>query len=297
MPPRALRQDEWCWSDEGERVRVTVPLPRSDDEAGAEPAAVEAKVSPQAFTLTIRREGEEERVLSVPETLNVVDPRQSEAHVDESTGVAVLLLAKWHDTGAWATLAAPTPAFVTHPRSPWKHPIAMDTAPPPSLLLGRLWIGGIGNLPGGREWFAEQGVTHVVSVCDFWPAPSVELEDSLVIDVADDAGTNLAAHFPAAARWIGAALRGSGAGPRGGGGGGGGCVYLHCRYGASRSATVALAYMLCLGWGLGDALAHCKRVRPAVSPIPAFLEQLQDFAGSLELGRLRAELGAAAGRL
>ena len=278
-----------------------MPLPRSDDEAGAEPAAVEAKVSPQAFTLTIRREGEEERGLSVPETLNVVDPRQSEAHVDESTGVAVLLLAKWHDTGAWATLAAPTPAFVTHPRSPWKHPIAMDTAPPPSLLLDdstrRLWIGGIGNLPGGREWFAEQGVTHVVSVCDFWPAPSVELEDSLVIDVADDAGTNLAAHFPTAARWIGAALRGSGAGPRGGGGGGGGCVYLHCRYGASRSATVALAYMLCLGWGLGDALAHCKRVRPAVSPIPAFLEQLQDFAGSLELGRLRAELGAAAGRL
>ena len=45
LDARALGEDEWCWSDEGERVRVTVPLPRSDaDEAGAEPAAVEAAV-------------------------------------------------------------------------------------------------------------------------------------------------------------------------------------------------------------------------------------------------------------
>jgi hypothetical protein len=47
--------------------------------------------------------------------------------------------------------------------------LAQETAPPPDQLLDGLWIGGIGNLPGGRRWFEAQGITHSLSVCDYWP--------------------------------------------------------------------------------------------------------------------------------
>ena len=55
------------------------------------------------------------------------------------------------------------------PRSPYDNVLAQETAPPPDQLLDGLWIGGIGNLPGGRRWFEAQGITHSLSVCDYWP--------------------------------------------------------------------------------------------------------------------------------
>jgi hypothetical protein len=43
-------------------------------------------------------------------------------------------------------------------------------------------------------------------------------------------------------------------------------VFIHCRCGMGRSATVVLCYMLETGWTLADAVSHLRRVRPEVSP-------------------------------
>mmetsp|Transcript_6997 Transcript_6997/g.15037 ORF Transcript_6997/g.15037 Transcript_6997/m.15037 type:complete len:88 (+) Transcript_6997:26-289(+) len=61
-----------------------------------------------------------------------------------------------------------------------------------------------------------------------------------------------------------------------------GRVLVHCRHGHSRSATVAMAYLLrCHPTRFPDveaAVAHCRARRPRVRPNDGFWAQLQRFA-------------------
>lgn len=49
---------------------------------------------------------------------------------------------------------------------------------------------------------------------------------------------------------------------------------VHCHAGISRSATIVLAYLMCLGFHITDALKCLKHCRPFVCPNDGFMEQL-----------------------
>ena len=102
------------------------------------------------------------------------------------------------------------------------------------------------------------------------------------MDVADQPGTDLLSLLPEAIRFIHAARSA------------GGAVFVHCRFGASRSASVVAAYLLCQlpAVGLVEALGYLRAARPTVEPIQWFLTQLQEFEQSADFVGLRSELAA-----
>jgi dual specificity phosphatase 12 len=91
--------------------------------------------------------------------------------------------------------------------------------------------------------------------------------DILRIPVDDSPSANLIQHFPAARRFIRAALdKGDG-------------VLVHCQAGVSRSATLVAAYLMAQepGIDVDQALASIRKVRPQVEPTETFLHQLEMY--------------------
>ncbi len=69
-------------------------------------------------------------------------------------------------------------------------------------------------------------------------------------------------------------------------------VFVHCRKGRSRSATVVLAYLMARrGLSRVDALELLLERRPSVAPNSYFLSQLWEFERSVELRDLRVQIG------
>ncbi len=59
-------------------------------------------------------------------------------------------------------------------------------------------------------------------------------------------------------------------------------VFVHCRQGKSRSATLVIAYLMHKKkFTLEEALAFCKERRCIVRPNPHFMAQLQQFQDDL----------------
>ena len=95
----------------------------------------------------------------------------------------------------------------------------------------------------------------------------------------DVPSTNLAAHFNAAFRFINAAINDSG------------IVFVHCFAGASRSATIVIAYLMKeRGMSLREAYRFVKSKRCFINPNEGFVKQLQRFEKSLK-GRKSVEPG------
>ena len=170
---RALRPEEWAWLDRGATVEISVQLPRqvAGRAAPDDGIAASAKISPRRFTLSLSDAvSGDEASLHVEGLLNVVDPRASTTRVNQSARTVTVSLAKWgREKLPWPTLVQEPAAFENDPRSPYQNVLAQETAPPPDQLLEGLWLGGIGNLPRGRRWFADNEITHTLSVCDYWP--------------------------------------------------------------------------------------------------------------------------------
>jgi protein-tyrosine phosphatase len=117
----------------------------------------------------------------------------------------------------------------------------------------------LGALPYEQDAFLlrNHGVTGVVNLCREWRGP-VERYSRVGIqqfripccdgDMPDLASVTKALEFLRAHVEAG------------------GRVFVHCRCGMGRSATVVLCYLIEQGWSLEDAVAHLRRVRPEVSP-------------------------------
>ena len=58
----------------------------------------------------------------------------------------------------------------------------------------------------------------------------------------------------------------------------GGAVYIHCKSGVGRAATMAAAYLLAEGLPLEQAWARIRQARPFVRPTAVQTEQLERFA-------------------
>jgi len=54
-------------------------------------------------------------------------------------------------------------------------------------------------------------------------------------------------------------------------------VLIACAGGASRSASIILAYMISEGWNMNDALQHMQKIRPVINPNPLCLLSIRTF--------------------
>jgi predicted protein tyrosine phosphatase len=147
-------------------------------------------------------------------------------------------------------------------------PIATEIVP--RVYLGDLYAAESGPL------LASLGITHVVSAMRgaLTLPPTIPSEAHLQLALDDNPFAELAAHLPRAVHFVRAALERN---PNA-------RVLIHCVRGVSRSAAVVAAVLVAQGWPPERAIAHIARTRPGSQPNIGFVQQLGEYARSLEAG-------------
>jgi atypical dual specificity phosphatase len=141
-----------------------------------------------------------------------------------------------------------------------------------SRLTDRLLAGAMPHAPDHVQQLDGEGVRHVINLCEereYWQG-----ERATVLAAYGAAGI-VEHHLPVKdgatvpASVIDAAVRASH----------GGAVYVHCRGGRERSATVAAA-LLCASESISIdvALRRSKELRPIFQPLPWQVEALRAWA-------------------
>jgi len=139
----------------------------------------------------------------------------------------------------------------------------------PNLMIGNMYAAE------DAQYLASQGVTHLLNTAGLQTEPDCvrpnleELEGKgikvLTLPINDRAFVGIKEHFPTSCAWIREALQG------------GGKVLVNCFQGASRSATIVLAYLVeHEGLTLAEAVVKVKEGRD-VWPNKGFLQQLIDW--------------------
>lgn len=147
----------------------------------------------------------------------------------------------------------------------------------PNLMVGNMYAAE------DAQYLADQGVTHLLNTAGLQTEPDCvrpnmeELERRgiklLTLPINDRAFFGIKEHFPVSGAWIREALRG------------GGKVLVNCFQGASRSATIALAYLVeHEGLTLAEAVVKVKEGRD-VWPNKGFLQQLIDWEDECNRGK------------
>jgi len=54
-------------------------------------------------------------------------------------------------------------------------------------------------------------------------------------------------------------------------------ILIACAGGASRSASIILAYMINEGWNLDEALKYMQKIRPIINPLPSMLLSIRRY--------------------
>ena len=106
-------------------------------------------------------------------------------------------------------------------------------------------------------------ITQILSLGDM-PVHEHPDFDTLHIDVLDHPSVQLIEWFPVTNDFI---KKGS--------------TLVHCHAGVSRSATVAIAYVMSQGKTFPDAFEICKKARNRIQPIPGFIAQLKAYGEQL----------------
>ncbi|GAB7360346.1 hypothetical protein MBLNU230_g8304t1 [Neophaeotheca triangularis] len=129
---------------------------------------------------------------------------------------------------------------------------------------GNLYIGGLYAIYQ-TDLIKAANITHVLSVIDYDPFPRDRFDHlhHLHIRADDEPNQNLLQYFDQTNAFIAQGL------------GGDGGVFVHCAMGKSRSATLAVAYLMqkCQ-LSPEQALEKVNEGRPVCHPNPGFLEQL-----------------------
>mmetsp|Transcript_57223 Transcript_57223/g.102842 ORF Transcript_57223/g.102842 Transcript_57223/m.102842 type:complete len:442 (-) Transcript_57223:118-1443(-) len=141
-------------------------------------------------------------------------------------------------------------------------------APPPdegaSQVLDWLYLGGE-QAAKSESKLQQLGVSHVLNCCGHLPFASGKTLNKR-LHLQDVRSECLVSQLPAAFAFLDEVRRHSG------------CCLVHCRFGASRSVSVVLAYLVMRdGWHLLDAWHHVRHCRPAARPNRGFVEQLIDL--------------------
>jgi len=155
------------------------------------------------------------------------------------------------------------------------YPVATDVRERNAIsevIPGKLYVS---NWRGASDTalLKQLGVTHIAAVGDEFLEDEMEGVTYWKKDITDS---------PEEGREMAHSLR-DGASFVHGANSEGGCTLVHCAAGASRSATVALAYLILHGdRSLRDAFTHLWQVRPATWPNDGFMAALIELETSLK---------------
>eukprot|EP00164_Ancoracysta_twista_P006513 GFYU01009077.1.p1 GENE.GFYU01009077.1~~GFYU01009077.1.p1 ORF type:complete len:180 (+),score=25.30 GFYU01009077.1:123-662(+) len=134
----------------------------------------------------------------------------------------------------------------------------------PSRILPGLYHGGADVLDD-EDWFAEERITHVLSLGNATPGVSKPLVRKQV-NVPDTEEANLYLHMDDIVQFIHDCRVN------------GGVCYVHCSAGISRSSTAVVAYLMAhLRMSFSRALEVVQILRSTAQPNAAFQKQLVMF--------------------
>ncbi|XP_015922369.1 uncharacterized protein [Parasteatoda tepidariorum] len=142
----------------------------------------------------------------------------------------------------------------------------------PTRILSFVYLGSQ-NDALNKEILKHYNITYQLNVSNNCPKPDFIQESNFMrIPVIDNYSEKLLPHFSKAFQFLDK-VRESG-----------GCVLIHCLAGISRSATVAIAYVMkTLKMSSDEAYRYVKAKRATVSPNFNFLGQLLEFEKQLQL--------------
>ncbi|KAJ1379695.1 protein-tyrosine phosphatase-like protein, partial [Ochromonadaceae sp. CCMP2298] len=107
------------------------------------------------------------------------------------------------------------------------------------------------------------GITHILCLSSVIRLPYPDRYSYLRLPLKDRGDFDLNPHLAAAVGFIEMARQYRQ-----------GRVLVHCYQGKSRAAAVCIAYLLCLGLPLSQALSAVKETRPVVAPNMGFMKML-----------------------
>ena len=169
----------------------------------------------------------------------------------------------------------------TSPCVPHPSPLQEPKAPPSSPLNLDLWPGRselqcvteglyITNYFGAKKLdnLVKAGITHVI-VCGAELDKVFEKKTGmkyLKLELADNTNVDLKPLIATSLPWIQDAIQN------------GGRVLVHCAAGASRSGTIAVAYIMATRrLAFAEALSSAQEIRPLIQPNQDFCRQLSDL--------------------
>lgn len=144
-----------------------------------------------------------------------------------------------------------------------------------SLVDERLFVGSI---EASDDWakLKRLNITHVVSAIDTDALLTFPHICYLRLSFPDEASVDLRPYLGRVSRFVNRAFA---ANPTN-------HVLIHCFMGASRSVTLACAYLMRKhGWSAGQAIETVKRLRKESRPNPGFTKQLQEYEWELHFKR------------
>lgn len=124
----------------------------------------------------------------------------------------------------------------------------------------------LGNIAGAQnpELYKKHNVKYVINLAN-QTYPKYNEAIYLDIPIQDVPQTNIKQYFIPAINFINSALKNNGN------------IYIHCRAGVSRSATILLAYLIHSGLSMKDALNYVNSKRDIINPNKGFWQQLMEF--------------------
>eukprot|EP00947_MAST-08B_sp_MAST-8B-sp1_P000798 g798.t1 len=138
------------------------------------------------------------------------------------------------------------------------------------VLDGILWVSGQQGA-SSRAAMQEVGITHVLNCCSRIKCRFRRSFKYRVVEVFDTKGADVSKHFEEAIGFMDEAQEA-----------GGRCL-VHCLVGASRSVSLALAYMMKRhGMSLRDAFTLCRTRRKVARPNRSFARQLIEYEAMLQ---------------
>ncbi|RIB30610.1 protein-tyrosine phosphatase-like protein [Gigaspora rosea] len=121
-----------------------------------------------------------------------------------------------------------------------------------SEIFPRLYVGST-LAASDRAWLMDHNITHILSVTDHPPQQFLESYKYKTIPIRDNDSTNIMEHFDTTYEFIYHALKENGN------------VLVHCQRGISRSATIAIAYIMKNSQIVSAAAYHfVKSKRPII---------------------------------
>ncbi len=110
----------------------------------------------------------------------------------------------------------------------------------------------------------QHGIKKVLTVSDYEGGPKYDINEFTHkrINIYDVSGINIIQYFGECLRFMEGNEK----------------ILVHCMAGASRSATIVIAYLMwSQKWKYADALSYVQKKRPLVCPNDGFKQQLQIF--------------------